>query len=180
VLAVGGGLVAVGVVVALVLSQHGSNSPTAASSTGSASTSSVASATVGSIVIPSNTATSASPSPSASSASPSASASTANAAATEALATLQTIAQQLTALKQHAPKDTAYQELLGRVNDIERSVVHDEQLTGANAYQDVRDKITAFDQQLAQDVRSRQVGGATAARLAGEMQQVSTDLAAGN
>ena len=63
---------------------------------------------------------------------------------------------------------------------MEQSILDDEQNTGPNPYHDVQDKIDAFDQQLTQDVKAQQVTEAIGAQVAGEMQQVSTDLSSGN
>ncbi|HET9170638.1 MAG TPA: protein kinase [Actinospica sp.] len=177
ILAVGGGVLLVVVILALVLSnQGGSSSAASGTATGSPTAVASTSASLGAIVVPSNTAvvpttTSASPTPT-HSATPSAS-STKGAAA---LARLQSIAQQLKTLMIAEPRSAAaYQELLNRVNDMEQAVVHDEQ-SATPDFGDVRSKITAFDGQVMQDVRSRQISQGVGGVLVHEMQQVSAAL----
>lgn len=195
-LLIGGGVLLVVIVVALVLSLSNGNSPSTASvgDSGSPTPATSTGPSVGSIVVPVNSstpATSASPSPSQTPSStptptatptPTPTATTSSPSsgqATAALNELQTIAGQLNS-QQQASSDSAYQDLLSRVSDMEQSILDDEQNKGPNPYHDVQDKIDAFDQQLTQDVKAQQVTEAVGAQVASEMQQVSTDLSSGN
>lgn len=196
-LLIGGGVLLVVIVVALVLSLgHGDapSSPTADGSSGLPVPGTSAGPSVGAIVVPGDTAvtaTSASPSPSptptsmpastaASTPTPTATTpSPSSDQATAALNELQTIAGQLNS-QQQTSSESAYQDLLSRVSDMEQAVNDDEQNTGANPYHDVHDKIDAFDQQLVQDSKAGQLTDTMAAQLTDEMQQVSADLPSGN
>ena len=202
-LLIGGGVLLVVIVVALVLSLGHGNSPSTATPVGGSGSPAPTTSTgpsVGSVVVPDNsaaTATSASPSPSqtpsstptptptatpTSTSTPTPTPTTSSPSsdqATAALDELQTIAGQLNSQQQASP-DSAYQDLLSRVSDMQQSISDDEQNKGPNPYHDVQDKIDSFDQQLTQDVNAQQVTETIGEQVAGEMQQVSTDLSSGN